>query len=167
MVDPACAIRLSRRKVLFSGLKFINMTPLNYDSIENSQICPSTPIPDFKRGGHRPPHFKNCSAGPVLKLLARDFCNIFYHLPRYIYRLFRKLSKILIFCIFCRHFWFLVYFSTYVIALLLALCQSVNFWCCYPATDVLPFSQTLRALLIFLFIFIFFVIALLRTYCLF
>ena len=122
MVDPACAIRLSRRKVLFSGLKFINMTLLNYDSIENSQICPSTPIPDFKRGGHRPPHFKNCSAGPVLKLLARDFCSIFYHLPCYIYRLFRKLSKILIFCIFCRHFWFLVYFSAYVIALLLALC---------------------------------------------
>ena len=28
-VNPACAIRLSRRKVLFSGLKFINMTPLN------------------------------------------------------------------------------------------------------------------------------------------
>ena len=78
VVDPACAIGLSRRKILFSGLKFINMTSLNYDSRENSQICPSTPIPHFKRGGHRPPHFKNCSAGPVLKLLARDFCNIYF-----------------------------------------------------------------------------------------
>ena len=124
VVDPACAITLSRRKVLFSGLKFINMTPLNYDSIENSQICPSTPIPDFKRGGHRPPHFKNCSAGPVLKLLARDFCNIFYHLPCYIYRLFRRLSKILISAYFAGIFNFLAYFSTYVIALLLAFCLS-------------------------------------------
>ena len=78
VVDPACAIRLSRRKVLFSGLKFINMTLLNYGSRENSQICPSTPVPHFKRGGHRPPHFENCSAGPVLKLLARDVCNIFF-----------------------------------------------------------------------------------------
>ena len=32
MVDPALAIRGSRRMVLFSGVKFINMTPLNNDS---------------------------------------------------------------------------------------------------------------------------------------
>ena len=32
LVDPACAITLSRRKELFRGLKFINMTPLNNDS---------------------------------------------------------------------------------------------------------------------------------------
>ena len=32
VVDPARAITLSRRKVLFSGLKFINMTLLNNDS---------------------------------------------------------------------------------------------------------------------------------------
>ena len=31
MVDPACAISLSGRKVLFSGLKFINMTPPSND----------------------------------------------------------------------------------------------------------------------------------------
>ena len=37
-VDSACAIMLSRRKVLFSGLKFINMTPLDNDSRENSKI---------------------------------------------------------------------------------------------------------------------------------
>ena len=58
--------------------------------------APPTPIPHFRRGGHQPPHFKNCSAGPVLKLLPLDFCNKFYHLPCYIYRLFRRLSKILI-----------------------------------------------------------------------
>ena len=32
LVDPACAIRLNRRKVLFSGWKFIKMTQLNNDS---------------------------------------------------------------------------------------------------------------------------------------
>ena len=32
LLDPACAIMLSRRKVLFSSLKFKNMTPLNNDS---------------------------------------------------------------------------------------------------------------------------------------
>ena len=35
LVDPACAIRLirlSRRRVLFSGLKCINATPLDNDS---------------------------------------------------------------------------------------------------------------------------------------
>ena len=66
-----------RRKVLFSGLKFINMTSLDNDSRkvqqsdsskqpqrENSQICLSplpTPPPKFKRGGHRPQHLKICS----------------------------------------------------------------------------------------------------------
>ena len=38
-MDPACAITLSRRKVLFSGLKFINMTLFDNDSRENSKIC--------------------------------------------------------------------------------------------------------------------------------
>ena len=32
LVDPAGAIRLSRRIVLFRGLKFISMIPLNNDS---------------------------------------------------------------------------------------------------------------------------------------
>ena len=32
LVNPACAIRRSRRKVLFSGFKVINMAPLNKDS---------------------------------------------------------------------------------------------------------------------------------------
>ena len=50
LVDPACSIRLSRRKVLFSGLKFINMTPLDNDSRENSKICtpPPAPRPNLK-----------------------------------------------------------------------------------------------------------------------
>ena len=86
--------------------------------------APPTPIPPFRRGGHQPPHLKNCSAGPVLKLLPLDFCNIFYHLPCYIYRLFRRLSKILISAYFAGIFNFLAYFSTYVIALLLAFCLS-------------------------------------------
>ena len=80
VVDPACAIRLSRRKILFSRLKFINMTSLNNDSRkiqksdgskqphrENSQIFSSPPPPHLKVGGHRPLHFKNCSAGSVRK----------------------------------------------------------------------------------------------------
>ena len=80
VVDPACAIRLSRRKILFSRLKFINMTSLNNDSRkiqksdgskqphrENSQICSSPPPPHLKVGGHRPLHFKNCSAGSFRK----------------------------------------------------------------------------------------------------
>ena len=70
------AIRLSRRKVLFSGLKFLNMTRLNNtkESFSNMTVLnshkrensPPTPGPHFERGGHRPPHFKNCSAGPVV-----------------------------------------------------------------------------------------------------
>ena len=70
------AIRLSRRKVLFSGLKFLNMTRLNNtkERFSNMTVLNShkrensspTPAPHFKRGGHRPPHFKNCSAGPVV-----------------------------------------------------------------------------------------------------
>ena len=51
LVDPACAITLSRRKVLFSGLKFINMTPLDNDSRENSKICsPPAAHPNSLRG---------------------------------------------------------------------------------------------------------------------
>ena len=42
-----------------------------------AKIGPSTPIPLQKRWSPAP-HFKNCSAGPVLKLLARDFCNIYF-----------------------------------------------------------------------------------------
>ena len=80
------AIRLSGRKVLFSGLKFLNMTPLNHTkerfsnmTVLNSHKERTAPPPrHLKRGGHWPPHFKNCSAGPVLKLLARDFCNIYF-----------------------------------------------------------------------------------------
>ena len=70
------AIMLSRRKVLFSGLKFLNMTRLNNTKERFSNMTvlnshkrensPPTPAPHFKRGGHRPPHFKNCSAGPVV-----------------------------------------------------------------------------------------------------
>ena len=70
------AIRLSRRKVLFSGLKFLNMTRLNNTKERFSNMTvlnshkrensPPTPAPHFKRGSHRPPHFKNCSAGPVV-----------------------------------------------------------------------------------------------------
>ena len=49
LVDPTCAIRLSRRKVLFSGLKFIKHDSRKVqqsDSYkqpqrEKSQICPS------------------------------------------------------------------------------------------------------------------------------
>ena len=43
--------------------RFSNMTVLNSHKGENSL---PTPAPHFKRGGHRPPHFKNCSAGPVV-----------------------------------------------------------------------------------------------------
>ena len=89
----ACAIRLIRRKVLFSGLKSINMTPLNSDSRikgsvfdsskqpqrENSQIPPPHP-PHFKRGGHRLSHFKNCSAGPAQVNVA-FFSNVTVMLP--------------------------------------------------------------------------------------
>ena len=68
------AIRLSGRKVLFSGLKFLNMTPLNHTkerfsnmTVLNSHKERTAPPPrHLKRGGHRPPHFKNCSAGPVV-----------------------------------------------------------------------------------------------------
>ena len=70
------AIRLSRRKVLFSGLKFLNMTRLNNTKERFSNMTvlnshkrensPPNPAPHFKRGSHRPPHFKNCSAGPVV-----------------------------------------------------------------------------------------------------
>ena len=38
LVDPAGAIRRSRRKVLFSGVKFINMTPLNNDSVKKGPV---------------------------------------------------------------------------------------------------------------------------------
>ena len=30
---------------------------------------PPSRLPHFKRGGHLPPHFKNCSAGPALRYL--------------------------------------------------------------------------------------------------
>ena len=77
-MQGACAIRLSWRKVLFSGLKFLNMTPLNNtkERFSNMTVLNShkertashhpPPPPYLKRGGHRPPHFKNCSAGPVV-----------------------------------------------------------------------------------------------------
>ena len=75
VVDPACAIRLSRRKVLFSVLKFVNMTPLNNDSRKVQKSKPNLPLPPpllhhFKRVSHQPPHFKNCSAGPGESVIA-------------------------------------------------------------------------------------------------
>ena len=62
-------------KPCFSGLKFINLTPLNNDSRKvqyseqpqrvNSQICPSPSLPPAPPFQNRwCPHFKNCSAGP-------------------------------------------------------------------------------------------------------
>ena len=67
-MDPACAIRLSRRKVLFSGLKFINMTPLDNDSRENSKICSPPP---------RAPIQKRWSPAPALSKLLRGPCYTF------------------------------------------------------------------------------------------
>ena len=81
LVDPACAIRLSRRKVLFSDLKYLNMTLLKKGSAlqqsdsskqrqrENSQIC------------HLPPAAsKEVVSGPrTLKAAPRALhCNLAY-----------------------------------------------------------------------------------------
>ena len=33
-----------------------------------AKFVPPRPAPQFKTGGHRPPRFKNCSAGPVIPL---------------------------------------------------------------------------------------------------
>ena len=94
LMDPACAIRLSRRKVLFSDLKFLNMTPLNNDSrkvlhFSNLTVLkshkertakfappPPPPPPYFKRGGLRPPHFKSCSSGPALQSRRTYNCSL-------------------------------------------------------------------------------------------
>ena len=67
-----------QEKGTFQGLKFINMSPLNNDLKERfsnltvlnrhnektAKFAPTLPHFHFKRGGHPPLHFKNCSPGP-------------------------------------------------------------------------------------------------------
>ena len=57
VVDRACAITLSRRKVIFRKVRWSDSSKL--PQRENSQICCSPP-PHLNVGSHRPPHFKNC-----------------------------------------------------------------------------------------------------------
>ena len=70
VVDPACAFRLSRRKVLsatwlYSTMtqeRFIKLKVLNSQKERTAKFAPPLPPHRFKRVGRRPPHFKNCSA---------------------------------------------------------------------------------------------------------
>ena len=71
LMDPACAIRLSRRKVLFSDLKFLNMTPLNNDSrkvlhFSNLTVLNSHKERTAKFAPHHPPLQKRWSPAPAL-----------------------------------------------------------------------------------------------------
>ena len=43
--------------------RFSNLTVLNSHKERTAKLAP-TPLVHFKRGGHRPPQFKNCSADP-------------------------------------------------------------------------------------------------------
>ena len=40
--------------------RFTNLTVLNSHKDRTAKFAPAPPHPNFKRGGHRPPHFKNC-----------------------------------------------------------------------------------------------------------
>ena len=47
--------------------RFSNLTVLNSRKERTVKLAPTRPPPlplHFKRGGHRPPQFKNCSADP-------------------------------------------------------------------------------------------------------
>ena len=94
LVDPGCAIRLSRRKVLISGLKFINMTLLDNDSRkvqqfdsskqpqrENSQICPSPSRPNSKEVVTGPRTLRAIVCNFRKSVDSREFLNFFIFCP--------------------------------------------------------------------------------------
>ena len=91
LVDPACAIRLSRKKVLLSRLKFINMTPLDNESRkvqqsdsskqpqrENSQICLSPPRPNSKEVVTGPRTLKSAARALTAKLISLRAINLLF-----------------------------------------------------------------------------------------